>query len=133
MKNGILTLSLITLIAGASLLAGVSLLTAQQEGEKKSDLMETKTRHAEKILRALALGDLALVATEAQGLEDVTTEVGFDQRSERYGEYGREFLKAVGAMKKEAQAGNFSGSYYQFTRMTGLCFTCHEHVREPKK
>lgn len=121
MKRSIIFISLMALFAG------VTFMTAQQ-----SDLMEKKTQHAEKIFRALALGDLEMLRSEAQALEDVTKEAGFDDKSERYAEYGREFLKAVQALKKEADNGNMAGSYYQFSRMSGLCFTCHENVREHK-
>ncbi|MBE0645926.1 MAG: hypothetical protein IH600_17730 [Bacteroidetes bacterium] len=121
MKRSILFISLMTL------LAGVTLLVAQQ-----NDLMEKKTLHAEKIFRALALGDLAQVSTEADALEKVTVDAGFANRSESYQEYGKEFLKVVRALKKEASNGNSAGSYYQFSRMSGLCFTCHEHVRDNK-
>jgi hypothetical protein len=132
MKRSILSLALITLLGGAALLAGVSLLTAQQDGGLSDDLMETKTRHAQNILRGLALGDLTFVSNEAQALEDVTVDAGFDSKPVRHADYGREFLKSVRELKKEAGNRNFAGSYYQFSRMTGLCFTCHEHIREHK-
>ncbi|MBR9977736.1 MAG: hypothetical protein KFH87_06565 [Bacteroidetes bacterium] len=108
-----------------ALLAGVTLLTAEQK-----DLMEKKTRHAENIFRALALGDLKLVSSEAKALDEITVEAGFDDRPKKYAGYGREFLKSVRSLKKQADLGNLAGSYYEFTRMTGYCFSCHEHIRD---
>lgn len=95
-----------------------------------SDLMQEKSGHAERILRYLALGDLPKVEVEASVLEKLTVRAGFENRGELYKEYGEDFLKTVRALKKEAGQGNMAGSYYQFSRMTGMCFSCHEHVRD---
>ena len=92
--------------------------------------MSKKSTHAERILRHLALGDLATVHAEAVKLEQITIDTKFEDRGKEYAEYGKEFLKVVRALKDDAGRGNKSAAYYQFTRMTGLCFTCHENVRE---
>ena len=94
------------------------------------DLMEKKTRHAENIFRFLALGDLEKVTTEAEYLEKITKKAGFGETSERYQEYGKEFLKVVRALRDEASRRNMAGSYYEFSRMSGMCFSCHEHIRD---
>jgi hypothetical protein len=111
-----------------TVLAGLAMTAAEQQ-----ELMEKKTRHAEKIFRALALGDLQLVSSEAQELDDITVEAGFGHRPEKYAGYGKEFLKAVRSLKKQADQGNLAGSYYEFTRMAGYCFACHEHIRDEKR
>lgn len=98
--------------------------------QDEDDLMKRKTRYAQEILRGLALGDLALVHSQAKDLERVTIDADFEARGERFAMYGRAFLKSVRDLKKESENGNLAGSYYQFTRMTGLCFSCHEHLRE---
>ena len=98
-----------------------------------SDLMQKKTVHAQNILKQLALGDLAAVKTEAHALEALTVKAGFEGQSESYAEYGKEFLRLVRALGKDAENGNFAGSYYQFTRMTSVCFSCHEHIRDVGK
>lgn len=110
--------------------AGEEAPRARQKGQEKNDLMERKTRHAQEILRGLALGDLAMVHSQAKDLERVTIDADFDARGERFAMYGRAFLKSVRDLKKESENGNLAGSYYQFTRLTGLCFSCHEHLRE---
>jgi hypothetical protein len=107
----------------------VVLLAAFAPGED-SDLMQDKSAHAERILRYLALGDLPKVEVEASVLEKLTVRAGFENKGEVYKEYGEDFLKTVRALKKEAGQGNMAGSYYQFSRMTGMCFSCHEHVRD---
>lgn len=98
-----------------------------------SDLMKQKTVHAQNILKYLALGDLGAVKAEADALEALTTEAGFEGKTESYAEYGKEFLRLVGALGKDAENRNFAGSYYQFTRMTSVCFSCHEHIRDAGK
>ena len=95
-----------------------------------SDLMKKKTDHSANILRYLALGDLAKVEYEAGALARITREAGFENRGEHYAEYGEEFLKIVRALEKEATDRNMAGSYYEFSRMTGMCFSCHEHLRD---
>jgi hypothetical protein len=95
-----------------------------------NSLMLTKTKHAQEILRFLAQGNLQQVAKEAEALEMVTTEAGFDGKSDLYAAYGDEFLNQVRGLKKMANEKNTAGSYYYFTRITGVCFSCHEHVRK---
>ncbi|MDT8325223.1 MAG: hypothetical protein RRA94_14015 [Bacteroidota bacterium] len=107
----------------------VILLAAFAPGED-SELMQKKSGHAERILRYLALGDLPKVEVEASVLEKLTTAAGFENRGKEYREYGEDFLKTVRALKKEAGQGNMAGSYYEFSRMTGMCFSCHEHIRD---
>lgn len=107
----------------------VVMLAAFAPGED-ADLMQKKSGHAERILRYLALGDLPKVEVEASVLEKLTVRAGFEEKGEGYEEYGEDFLKTVRALKKEAGLGNMAGSYYQFSRMTGMCFSCHEHMRD---
>lgn len=95
-----------------------------------SDLMKQKSDHAANILRYLALGDLAKVEYEAGALARITRNAGFENRGEHYAEYGEQFLKIVRALRKEAADRNMAGSYYEFSRMTGMCFSCHEHLRD---
>lgn len=127
---------LVMLFATAALLVTSTLSAGdpshgdRKPGQDKDDLMERKTRHAQEILRGLALGDLAMVHSQAKDLERVTIDADFDARGERFAMYGRAFLKSVRDLKKESENGNLAGSYYQFTRLTGLCFSCHEHLRE---
>lgn len=136
MQRKYLLVSLAMLFATAALLtapalfAGGDIVPAGQKGQDDGDLMERKTRHAQEILRGLALGDLAMVHAQAKDLERVTVEADFDGRGERFSMYGRAFLKSVRDLKRESENGNLAGSYYQFTRLTGLCFSCHEHLRE---
>jgi len=95
-----------------------------------SDLMKKKTVHAQNILKYLALGDLKNVRSEADSLDRLMAESGFEEKPGRYAEYGREFLKLVKELSAEAGNGNLAGSYYRFTRMTSVCFSCHEHIRD---
>ena len=95
-------------------------------------LMEDKTLHAQNILKHLAEADLGKVKAEAESLEDVTRQVGFANESEEYQEYGQQFLRIVRALKSEAAQGNLAGSYYQFSRMTGVCFACHDNLRDKR-
>ncbi len=96
----------------------------------ESELMKQKTDHASNILRYLALGDLAKVEYEAGALSRITRDAGFEDQGEHYAEYGEEFLRIVRALEKEAAERNMAGSYYEFSRMTGMCFSCHEHLRD---
>ena len=130
MKRPILFLSAIMLLTGTVLFAGVSMLTARSINGDDKDLMERKTRRAESILRGLALGDLEMVGAQAAALEKLTIEADYEHRGDRFADYGRSFLHTVRSLKKEAINGNLAGTYYQFTRMTGLCFSCHEHLRD---
>jgi hypothetical protein len=106
-------------------LLGASALTPPDP----SELMKKKTEHAQAILKSLALADLPAVKKEAEAIEKLTVEAGFSNASEKYADYGREFLRIVRELIKEADNKNMAGSYYQFTRLTSVCFSCHEHLR----
>ena len=97
------------------------------------DVMDRKSTHAERIFRHLATGELEKVVEHARELETVTLNAGFEYDDKQSGEYAREFLKIIRALGDEADRGNMAGSYYQFTRMAGVCFACHEHIREKKR
>jgi hypothetical protein len=98
-----------------------------------SDLMQRKTEHAQRILKYLAMGRLDSVRVEADKLEATTTQAGFDGKSDQYANYGKEFIRLTRELSKEAANGNLAGSYYQFTRMTSVCFSCHEHIRDAER
>jgi len=119
MKTTLWIVAALTLIIAAGAVAG-----------DDSDLMQEKTRHAEGIFRYLALGDLPKVEVEASVLEKLTVKAGFEGKGDDYIEYGEQFLKTVRALKKEAGLGNMAGSYYEFSRMAGMCFSCHQHLRD---
>jgi hypothetical protein len=97
-----------------------------------SDLMEKKTERAQSILRNLALGDLAAVERDAAAIEKLTTDAGFGGKGEEYADYGNEFLRITRELKHEAGRKNLAGAYYQFTRMTAVCFSCHQHLRDAR-
>ena len=115
--------------AVTALFAFALLGAASIGGPSPSELMKKKTEHAQSILRHLATADLASVRKEAEAIEKLTVEAGFDGKSDKYGDYGREFLRIVRELGAEAGRNNMAGSYYQFSRMTGVCFSCHEHLR----
>lgn len=98
----------------------------------RSELMQKKMKHAENIFRYLALGDLAKVEFEASELERITVEAGYGDEGERYREYADEFVRIVRTLHEDAQDRNMAGSYYAFSRMTGMCFSCHDHIRDSK-
>ncbi len=106
-----------------------SMLLSASRPDPPSELMEKKSQHAQNILKYLAMADLPTVAREAEQMKKITEEAGFSDKSEKYEEYGREFLKSVSELKRSAESGNLAGSYYQFSRMTSICFSCHEHIR----
>jgi hypothetical protein len=117
------------LLAAAALL----LASAATAHTPPGDLMQKKTARAQNILRSLAMADLAAVKAEADSLEAITVAAGFEDKSDTYAAYGKEFLRLVRELGREAARKNLAGSYYQFTRMTSVCFSCHEHIRDEKK
>ena len=100
---------------------------------ESSNVMEQKTRHAQNILRHLAEADLSKVNEDAVSLERATLDAGFANMTDEYRDYGQQFLRVVRELRTESARGNLAGSYYQFSRMTGVCFACHEHLREKAK
>ena len=65
---------------------------------------------------------IVVLLTVVQGLSGVS---GTQPQSRDYSE----FLNQVRGLNKMADENNPAGTYYYFTRMTGVCFSCHEHVR----
>jgi hypothetical protein len=97
---------------------------------RPDEAMKKKSEHAQAIFKYLALGDLHKVKTEAEAIEKLFTDEGFEGRSDKYVEYGKELLRIVKNLKETAEKKNFAGSYYEFSRMSAVCFSCHEHLRD---
>ncbi len=97
------------------------------------ELMKIKSEHAQAIFKYLALGDLEKVKSEAGFIEQAMNDAGFDGKPKQYVEYGHELLRVVKELKEAAAKRNFAGSYYQFSRMSSVCFSCHEHLRDKKE
>jgi hypothetical protein len=100
---------------------------------RPSDLMKKKSEHAQAIFKYLAQGDLERVQSEAESLEKIISDAGFEGKSKQYAEYGRELLRTVKELKNTAAKKNFTGAYFQFSRMSSVCFSCHEHLRETRE
>lgn len=94
-----------------------------------SELMVKKTERAQALLKYLALGDVVGVKEEAIALRRLTENAGFANRPKDYKEYGEQFLRAVNDLAEQADKHNLPGCYYQFNRITSICFSCHDHVR----
>lgn len=106
---------------------------AQSTGQEDETLMQKKTKKAQAILAHLAKGDLAAVASDADALVRLAEEAGFEGRPEDYKTYGDEFVKITRELRASAKDRNMAGSFYHFSRMTSMCFSCHEHIRGKSK
>ena len=99
---------------------------------RPDEAMKKKSEHAQSIFKYLAVGDLAKVQSEAAAIEKLLVDENTTGRPEKYLEYGKELLRIVRTLKDTAAKQNFTGSYYEFSKMSAVCFTCHEHLRAPK-
>ncbi|GEM_PF-1442876 len=117
------------LLAAPALLLALTAMNYETPSEP-GDKMKEKIRHAQEMLKNLALGDMPAVKNDAEALLRISEGMATPGKSPVYGEYEKEYIRILRELIKESEKQNLAGSYYQFTRMTSVCFSCHEHMRK---
>ena len=126
MRNAILALAFVVLLAGIPTLSG-----HDQQPTKVQQLMEKKLQHAQKVLAGVAMGDFRMMASNAEELIQISKMADWRVvKTPRYELHSNEFRRAAESLVQEANQKNVDASALAYVEMTLACVKCHKYVRE---
>lgn len=102
-----------------------------QPGAAPSLWMTVKLEKSESLLGALARGDFATMASDAQTLATLNEAEGFvRRRNPSYRTQLRIFQYAVEELRRQAMRENLEGAALAFNQLTLSCVHCHRDLRD---
>ena len=99
-------------------------------------LMQQKLKSSQALLKGLALDDYQLIQREAQRLELLSLDAGWNTiQTADYARISAAFREAAGQIKKAGESKNLDAAGLGYFKLTMTCIDCHRHVRnvEEKK
>jgi hypothetical protein len=136
MKNWMCALAVAVVVSGPSLLTGHGQETKKAEPQKPDpkkvkELMHRKLDHSQRLLQALALGELDSAAKHGDELIRIAREAEWKAfNTQQYEMWSNDFRQSTEAMVKAAKEKNLQGARLNYLGMTMSCFNCHSYVRE---
>jgi hypothetical protein len=106
-----------------------------QGGDSKqvSELMRKKLQYAQKLLEGIALNDFDMILKQADGLMQISKEVGWKiLKTPRYEVQSNEFRRALETLQENATQKNLDGAALGYVELTLTCVKCHKYVREAR-
>lgn len=101
-----------------------------QEPQKISETMQLKLKHAQNVLKSLAVEDFDSIADDAKNLSLLSQTAEWQvYRTPEYRHFSAEFRRAADTLTWEADAKNIDGAALAYVQMTLTCINCHKHVR----
>lgn len=116
----------------AALITCILLFTGFTTDEKK-ELMQKKLEHAQALLKYLALEDFSRTKSEAEKLQKAVEDAGWTVNGSKTADYEKEFIRVLKDLQKSAGDKNASGSFYNYLRLSSICFSCHQNIRVKSK
>jgi len=129
-------LTLVALVAPVPLLSGHEQKPAKVarqpvEPAKVKVVMRKKLDHAQKILEAIALNDLAKLGQQAEGLLEVRKEAGWlVYKTPEYERNSDDFRRTLEKLVQQAKDKDLESAKLTYLEMTMTCFHCHRYVRD---
>jgi hypothetical protein len=136
MRNLTYALVVAVLAGGLPLLPGHGQETKKAEAQKPDakkvkELMHRKLDHSQKLLEALALGNLDSAAKHGDELIGIAKEAEWKAfNTKQYEMWSDDFRQSTSAMVKAAKERNLQGARLNYLGITMSCFNCHSYVRE---
>jgi len=136
MRNWMCALVVAVLVGGLPFLTGYGQETKKAEPQKPDpkkvkELMHRKLDHSQRLLEALALGQLDGVAKHGDELIRIAKEAEWKAYDTlQYEMWSKDFRQSTEAMVKAAKEKNLQGARLNYLGMTMSCFNCHSYVRE---
>ena len=99
-------------------------------------LMQRKLHSAQSLIKGLALEDYELIAREAQQLQLLSLDAGWNVlQTDDYTRISGEFRQAAKKISKAGKEKNLDAAGIGYFQLTMTCIDCHRHVRnaEAKK
>lgn len=93
-------------------------------------LMQRKLDSAQSLIKGLALEDYKLMAREAQQLQLLSLDAGWNVlQTEDYARISTEFRQAARKVAKASKDKNLDAAGLGYFQLTMTCIDCHRHVR----
>jgi hypothetical protein len=126
------TLTLIAVgIAVLGLFSVRGLRSGAQEPGKVSETMQLKLKHAQNVLKSLALEDFDAMAEDARNLSLLSQTAEWQvYRTPEYRHFSAEFRRASDSLEVQADAKNIEAAALAYVEVTLTCVNCHKHVRQ---
>lgn len=133
MKHWIFGVVLVALVvlAPARLGHGQEKQVDKPDPKKVKELMRRKLDGGQKLLEALAVGDLGNAGAHAEGLLRVSKDAAWlVKRTPQYDLFSDEFRQNAEGIIKAAKDKNLQSARLNYLGLTMSCFNCHSYVRE---
>ena len=97
-------------------------------------LMHRKLESSQSLLKGLALEDYALLSKEAQTLQLLSLDAGWNVvQTKEYARVSGEFRDAAKKIRKAGEDKNLDAAGLGYLQLTMTCIDCHRHVRAREK
>ena len=124
--------ALIVVVAGVSLgaWAGAGIREQKQEPGRISETMQLKLKHAQNVLKGLAIEDFDAISDDAKNLSLLSQTAEWQvYRTPEYKHFSAEFRRASDSLAWQAEAKNIDAAALAYVQVTLTCVNCHKHVR----
>lgn len=128
--NSFFGVAFLLLATGSIAWCGTRTSTAQDQQEQVEDVMKAKLRHAQNLLKAVALDDFDAIIKDSQALSLLSQEASWNMiQTPEYLQHSIDFRRAVDSMNKAGKEKNLDAVTLAYFQMTMRCVDCHRHVR----
>ena len=94
-------------------------------------LMQRKLHSSQSLIKGLALEDYELIAREAQQLQLLSLDAGWNVlQTEDYARISGEFRQAAKKIGRAGKEKNLDAAGLGYFQLTMSCIDCHRHVRK---
>lgn len=122
-------LLLITLILAIALGVWSSAGLGQQDKPVRT-VMKAKLKHAQAILKGLAVEDFVEIRTNAERLSALSRAAEWNiHKGPEYARHSKDFRATVDEMAQHAKDQKLDACTLDYVQMTMICVRCHKHVR----
>lgn len=102
----------------------------QGNQEQVEDIMKAKLRHAQGLLKGVAMEDFDAIIKDSQALSLLSQESSWNVvQTPDYLQHSIDFRKAADSINKAAKEKNLDGVTLAYFQMTIRCVDCHRHIR----
>jgi hypothetical protein len=99
----------------------------------KEQLMHRKTSALQDILEGMIRGDMRLVETAADRMENYGSTIKWYLSAVEYREHGESFRDATDALRAAARAGDLDSAKEATLRLERSCLDCHIQINQPAR
>lgn len=96
----------------------------------RSEFMQAKLVHSQKVLEGLAVEDYAMIAQHSQAMSLLTLESSSRLlQTPEYARHADDFRRAADSLTGMAENKNVDGATLAYFQLTLTCVNCHKYIR----